>query len=271
MRRVKNLLVAAVVVASTAGLGLVAAPTASSVGPLIYKADLKGANEVPPNASTATGSVTVTLNATEDKAAVALTYSGLGSNSTAAHIHQAPAGASGPVLLALPITPGVTAGSLSQTFDVTPVLVAAMRAGNAYVNIHSTGFGSGEIRGQLAPVAGSELKCRGKAATKVGTQGDDLLLGTGGPDVIVGLGGDDVIRGLGGDDLICGNSGNDVLLGERGADVLVAGGGDDELWGGRGRDRLFGDQGKDELSGGAGSDFGAGGAGKDSMDSIERP
>jgi Ca2+-binding RTX toxin-like protein len=40
--------------------------------------------------------------------------------------------------------------------------------------------------------------CDGKAATMVGTPGDDLLVGTSGVDVIVGLGGDDTITGRGG-------------------------------------------------------------------------
>jgi Ca2+-binding RTX toxin-like protein len=70
--------------------------------------------------------------------------------------------------------------------------------------------------------------CSGRAATIVGTSGDDdPLLGTPGDDVIVGRRGDDVIRGGGGNDLICG---------KRGADTLSGGAGDDHLLGETGED-----------------------------------
>ena len=66
--------------------------------------------------------------------------------------------------------------------------------------------------------------CDGRAATIVGTPGDDHITGTPGADVIVGLGGRDRIDGRGGADRICG------------------GGGPDTLRGGEGRDRLFGQE-----------------------------
>ena len=70
--------------------------------------------------------------------------------------------------------------------------------------------------------------CSGRAATIVGTSGDDNPLpGTSGDDVIVGRGGDDVIRGGGGNDLICGKGGADTLSGDAGDDDLLGGVGED--------------------------------------------
>lgn len=272
MGRMTNLLVAAAVVTAGMGVGLVAAPTANSVGPLQFQTTLSGANEVPPNASTATGSATVTLSPAEDQVAVSITFNGLGSNTTASHIHEAPAGTNGPVKINFVGFPGgVTSGNFAGTLPITPALVAALRAGNTYVNVHTTGLPAGEIRGQLAPVTGSEAKCRGQAATTVGTNGNDVIVGTEGADVILGLDGDDAIRGLGGHDFICGGNGADLLSGGGGRDVMSGGDGDDEMYGGRGRDRLFGGAGADELAGGPGNDYGAGGTGKDFRDSLERP
>ena len=45
--------------------------------------------------------------------------------------------------------------------------------------------------------------CRGIAATKEGTTGDDVIEGTAGPDVIVTHAGDDRISGLEENDLVC--------------------------------------------------------------------
>lgn len=76
--------------------------------------------------------------------------------------------------------------------------------------------------------------CFGKAATKVGTVGDDSFSGTSGADVIVGKGGDDTISGGGGADRICGGPGNDLLRGKGGYDSLNGGDGTDTCYPGDG-------------------------------------
>jgi Ca2+-binding RTX toxin-like protein len=111
-----------------------------------------------------------------------------------------------------------------------------------------------------------------RAATIVGTAGDDVIDGTAGPDRVHGLGGNDTIRGLGGNDIICGGTGNDILNGGGGIDILIGvdgtdrlsgggnndilsgGPGNDTLNGNNGDDSLFGDRDDDTLSGGDGSD-----------------
>ncbi len=72
--------------------------------------------------------------------------------------------------------------------------------------------------------------------TRVGTEGDDLLIGLWRDDVICGLGGDDLVIDLAGDDQVYGGAGDDWIHGGRGDDLLVGGEGRDRAWGGAGRD-----------------------------------
>ncbi len=82
---------------------------------------------------------------------------------------------------------------------------------------------AGAIVLPATPAAAEVALCDGRAATIVGTAGDDVLQGTAAADVIAGLGGNDQIRGGAGDDVICGGDGADTLRGEAGDDVLLAG------------------------------------------------
>jgi Ca2+-binding RTX toxin-like protein len=99
--------------------------------------------------------------------------------------------------------------------------------------------------------AGGGATCKGKPATIVGTNGNDVRTGSQGQDVIVGLGGNDSLSGLAGNDLICGNAGKDKLLG------------------GKGKDTLLGQKGKDKLKGGGGKDICKGGKGNDTASKCE--
>ena len=115
-----------------------------------YIATLSGANEVPPNASTATGLACFTL---EDDGVYfylnyELSFSGLSGPQTGAHIHG-------------PAAPGVNAGILfpfplgSPVFGTFgPLLATQLTQLNSqlwYVNVHSTILPGGEIRGQIVP------------------------------------------------------------------------------------------------------------------------
>jgi len=107
--------------------------------------------------------------------------------------------------------------------------------------------------------------CRGRPATILGTDGNDVITGTPGPDVIVGLGGNDVIDALDGDDVVCGGEGRDSVRGGPGKDKLDGQDGDDRLWGGDGRDLLVGGVGADVLRGDASGDVLLGGLGDDEL------
>ena len=111
---------------------------------------LTGASEVPPNASGATGTATVTLNGAETMITVDVSFSNLQANATGAHIHEAPPMMEGGIIFDLGPVPTTTSATIPQhSFSVTPAQVATLRAGNYYVNVHSGAFPGGEIRGQL--------------------------------------------------------------------------------------------------------------------------
>ncbi len=113
--------------------------------PLLFTANLNGAQETPPNSSTATGTATVLLSADEQTARVSLDFSGLSSAETAAHIHgPAAPGVAGPILFALPN------GNFTD-FLISPSAtdVQNLKNGQLYINVHSSNFLNGEIRGQF--------------------------------------------------------------------------------------------------------------------------
>ncbi len=71
------------------------------------------------------------------------------------HIHQAAVGANGPIVVPFSAQSfftdtggGLAISAMGVGFDAA--LVAPLRAGELYLNLHSLSYGSGEIRGQLA-------------------------------------------------------------------------------------------------------------------------
>lgn len=118
----------------------------------------------------------------------------------------------------------------------------------------------------MAEPAHAAPTCHGRAATIVGTAGDDQITGTDRADVIVtGAGADHVTAG-GGRDSICLGDGNDFADGGSGNDFVRAGAGNDYVFGGVGFDRVVGNRGRDVLflNSSAGTDA-DGGRGDDSI------
>jgi len=110
------------------------------------KADLKASNEVPPNESKGTGSMTATFDTDSNKLSWKGTVSGLIGTVTAAHFHAAEAGRNGAV--AVPIM-GADDGSFEGSATLTDTQAEDLMAGRWYVNIHTTTHKAGEIRGQM--------------------------------------------------------------------------------------------------------------------------
>ncbi len=123
-------------------LGLFA--TAAHADLEIYSATLSGANEVPPNASGASGEATISVDTETLMATWTLEFLGQATAQTGAHFHNAPAGANGGVVFALPIGSPVAGNwnMLQADYD-------ELSAGNIYVNVHTEEFPGGEIRGQM--------------------------------------------------------------------------------------------------------------------------
>lgn len=138
--------------AADAATGFVRVGDTAVIGPLPLAAALSGANERPtPVNSAGTGSGTFTLN--NNTLTFQITYTGLGSMATAAHLHgPATAEEAAPPMIDLaPFHSGAfgTSGSFAGLVILTADQKAAILAGKAYVNIHTVNFGGGEIRGQI--------------------------------------------------------------------------------------------------------------------------
>ena len=126
-----------------------AMPAAAALVPL--HANLDGLQETPPNASPATGTSTMTMDTVANTITMTLSFSGLLGTQTAAHIHG-------------PAAPGVPAGVLvgipngnfvNQVIAINDTIEGHVLAGLTYINVHTTVFPGGEIRGQILmePVA----------------------------------------------------------------------------------------------------------------------
>jgi len=131
-----------------------------------FWASLDGYQEVPTLSSPASGEfdARLTQNGTIE---YELTYSGFGTVVSASHIHLGRPGTTGGVSAflcgggdkpACPQPSGTVTGTIDPADVIGPVaqgiaagefeeLLAAMRAGATYVNVHSATFPSGEIRG----------------------------------------------------------------------------------------------------------------------------
>ncbi|MEO7547070.1 MAG: CHRD domain-containing protein [Ramlibacter sp.] len=114
----------------------------------IYEATLSGAQEVPPAGTTATGQAEVQYNSHSGKLSWKVTYTGLSAAATAGHIHG-PAAAGANAGVVVPFGANVTALPIAGEATITPAQYNDLAAGMWYVNIHSSKFPGGEIRGQL--------------------------------------------------------------------------------------------------------------------------
>ncbi|CAN5425735.1 hypothetical protein BH10ACI3_BH10ACI3_26780 [soil metagenome] len=114
-----------------------------------FYAYLSGAQEVPVSATTATGYARVFINESTGVLSFTVVFTGLSSAQTASHIH-APAAIGANAAVAINFgTVGGTSGTITGSTTVTPTQLAQIRAHQGYVNVHSTTFPGGEIRGQL--------------------------------------------------------------------------------------------------------------------------
>jgi len=163
---------------------IVAFVTASSLaaaaqGAITYTASLNGVIEAPPNASPGTGEATLVYDPIARTYTLSTTFRDLLGVVTVAHIHAATAnpftGTAG-VATPTPTFPGFPAGVSSGTYDVVLSSIAtssyngafitnnggtalsaeaafrsALDSGRAYLNIHSSLFPGGEIRGFFVP------------------------------------------------------------------------------------------------------------------------
>jgi len=173
-------------------------PTPTPQNNNILEADLNGFQEVPPFSTAATGKFRAQIDPTGNTVAFELSYQALEGNAQEAHIHFGQPGVNGGVSVFLcsnmpnpppsgvasppgaqscPTPSGTVTGTIQASDVLGPTaqgiaaaeiakLLEAIRAGIAYVNVHSTKAPNGEIRGQITP---STTPPRASAASPSGT------------------------------------------------------------------------------------------------------
>jgi hypothetical protein len=170
MKKALNLLGAMLMVAIFFGV--------AKADQLVFVTTLTGAQEVPPTGSPGIGSALVTLDTATNLLTINVSFAGLLSPTIASHIHCCtPPGANAIVATTVPTFPGfplgVTTGTYLQTFDLTvastynpafitahggtvagaqAAFIAGLLNGQTYLNIHTSQFQGGEIRGQLQAI-----------------------------------------------------------------------------------------------------------------------
>jgi len=150
-------------------LALALAAPAAAGSQRNFRAHLAGRGEVPPVDTRAQGQAIVRISEDETSLAFKLIVANI-QKVTQAHIHCGAAGENGPVVVFLygfgpTVSPnGVLSEGVRTNADVIPrpdsaecpggvanfaELVAKIRSGDAYVNVHTEANPGGEIRGQL--------------------------------------------------------------------------------------------------------------------------
>jgi len=173
--RLRLLAVAAAVGITLATIGLASAANATGSSHKHLREVLSGYQETPLTLSTTgTGTFRATINEAAQEITYTLTYSALEGSVTQAHIHLGGRSMSGGIIVffcsnlgngpagtqACPAAPATVTGTLHPADVIGPAgqgitagqwdeLIAAIRAGATYANVHSTIYPAGEIRAQI--------------------------------------------------------------------------------------------------------------------------
>lgn len=138
------------IAAGVAGTVLLLALTGSALaGGRPLSAALAGANGVPPADLTASGTAHVWLNHGQGTVCYELTTDGLSAPAVGAHIHAAPAGTNGPVVIPLTVAPDGSGSGCVEEVNRDLIKAIIQNPSAYYVNVHTTAFPGGAIRGQL--------------------------------------------------------------------------------------------------------------------------
>jgi Ca2+-binding RTX toxin-like protein len=280
---------------------IVSDETVDGVRTIVLSAELDAAQE-PNDASDseATGSATVTLIVAADGSvtySVDLDVNGIAPSEllpvagfSAIHLHNAPAGVNGPVILDVvqdaggDITGATAEGDVFNEFTDVDTLIS--------------------IENIIGSNDGDSITANGAAGNVInGLDGDDTILGGGGTDTLdggagfdtnsfanIGVGvfaslasgtavyqpnantviretftGFEALEGTNANDRLVGDNEDNALTGNDGNDVLGARGGDDTVDGGAGNDLIFAGSGNDDVNAGSGNDQIFAGTGDDTV------
>jgi CHRD domain len=108
---------------------------------------LSGGQEIPPVTTSGSGTGIISVGA-DKSVRGSVTIAGM--TPTVAHIHVAPAGTNGPIVIPL-VQSANNVWSVPEGAKLTDAQYESYRAGNLYYNVHSAAYKGGEIRGQIKP------------------------------------------------------------------------------------------------------------------------
>ena len=108
---------------------------------------LSGSQEVPAVASSGRGEGSITV---ADDGTVTGNVRTIGIDGVAAHIHTGARGQNGPVAVGM-VKSGEHTWGFPAGARLNEAQLAAFKAGNTYVNVHTAANKGGELRGQLMP------------------------------------------------------------------------------------------------------------------------
>ncbi len=153
----RRLTVVAVVVA-VAMLALAPAATSHGAADNSFSARLDSSFEVPAPATPTVAHGTAHFKVSQDGTTVSykVVVNGNVAPVVAAHIHKAPVGAAGPVVVPLFPAPNVKVTNNTTVFSGSfpmaayPAFIADANAGLLYVNVHTPANPPGEARGQIS-------------------------------------------------------------------------------------------------------------------------
>jgi Ca2+-binding RTX toxin-like protein len=214
-------------------------PVVANIGDrMVFRADLSGASVVPATTSTATGTAWLTFVPSTGAIELFVEVAGIPVSvmqHDAAQLHRGAPGVNTSASAFIERGDWSESGTHS-TLDVGTGVFASsflpdLLAGNVYLDLHTTAFPSGEIRGQFSGVsitrALSGITAPVSVDAVIGGSSDDMLFGTERANTLDGRDGADVLFAFGGGDTVTGGNGADVLVGGDGQDVVSAGDGDD--------------------------------------------
>ena len=185
-------------------------------------ATLNGAQEVPANASAATGTATVTYNLAAQTFNLDLFVQGIvRTNITGFHLHQAAVGVNGAIIVSNLLTLGTfndVAGGIRYAVNNIPLPAGQQDNflnGLTYFNIHTNAFGTGEIRGQVLLQAFT-----GTATGTTAIRNIQNVVGGSVGDTLTGSPANNSLTGGAGDDTLTDTLGTNQLIGGTGCDTI---------------------------------------------------
>ncbi len=140
--------------------GIVGNPQSGSLSSItqyqVLGSKINATQETPPNASGATGIASLEYNQSSKILTYSINHTGLTSPETGSHIHSGEPGIPGPIEFGLIL-------GVNKTGQVGPLSAqqeSQLIAGNLYINIHSSNYPDGEIRGQILPTGNAFSEVR---------------------------------------------------------------------------------------------------------------